>query len=342
MHPTRFPRRPCRWRRSVSVEDLDKAASIVRNRLGKLGVSGDVVVRPATHLLVVSLYWAHRPAPMPASAVQPTVRLIGKTAQLMVFDFEQDLAPPSRDGRGDPVARASLYSLLKPVQARTAAGPPGGYYLFHGAGHKLVAGSPTLKDLLRPFGGHVPARGEVLRVPPHTLVVSCAAATGCLGATAASRHGTYYYLMQFYPMGEGSYGTIPEMGGADLVLSGTRADFAAAGEPVVLLQFTNHGSSQFEKITREEARRGQQRYDAAGLQDDYLNYVQHFAIVLDQQLASAPYIDFKRNPRGIPGPNAEIDLGQGGSIEEAKHLALLLQTGTLPFGFEQVSQRVIR
>src|SRR5205085_9602618 len=63
-----------------------------------------------------------------------------------------------------------------------------------------------------------------------------------------------------------------------------------------------------------------------------------FAIVLDQQLESTPYIDFQRNPDGIPGPNAEIDLGQGGSFKEAKDLALVLQTGALPVTFNQIER----
>ncbi|MDB4998883.1 MAG: secD, partial [Myxococcaceae bacterium] len=67
------------------------------------------------------------------------------------------------------------------------------------------------------------------------------------------------------------------------------------------------------------------------------NYTQHFAIVLDQQLESTPYIDFKRNPDGIPGPNAEIDLG-GGTIGEAKSLALVLQTGALPLTFTPIER----
>jgi SecD/SecF fusion protein len=122
------------------------------------------------------------------------------------------------------------------------------------------------------------------------------------------------------------------------VLSGTRADFGQGGGPIVTLQFTNHGSDQFQKITREEAQRGQTKFDLGGKQGDYLNFVQHFAIVLDGQLESTPYIDFKRNPDGIPGPNAEIDLGQGGSIGEAKNLALVLQTGALPVTFQQIER----
>ena len=108
--------------------------------------------------------------------------------------------------------------------------------------------------------------------------------------------------MKYYPQAVGKQAQIPEMTGGDLVLSGTRADFGQTGQPVVLLQFTNHGSDQFQKITREEADRGKLRFTSTGSQGDYKNYVQHFAIVLDGQLESTPYIDFKQNPDGIAGP----------------------------------------
>src|SRR6185437_4858270 len=102
-------------------------------------------------------------------------------------------------------------------------------------------------------GGKVPSDGEVLKVPANRLVVRCPATNGCIGAAAASPTGTYYYLMKYYPDGQpNGEGPVPEMTGRDLVLSGTRADFGQTGGPIVTLQFTNHGSDQFQKITKAE------------------------------------------------------------------------------------------
>jgi SecD/SecF fusion protein len=333
----------------LTSEDLDRSVSIMQDRINRLGVSEPEIRKQGTNQIVIQLAGVHDP--------EAAAKLIGTTAQLMLFDFEKDITGPSADANGNPVATPSLYALLKQVQTQAARGSPQEYYLFHnktitqkaakkGAKAKTVevhsldrrGPSPRLSDLLKPYGGKVPKDGEVLKVPAHTMVVRCAAATGCLGAGAAGG-GTYYYLMKYYPNGQpNGGGPVPEMNGNDLVLSGTRADFGQNGQPVVLLQFTNHGSGQFHKITREEAQRGNVKYGAAGGQGDYLNYVQHFAIVLDQELKSTPYIDFKRNPDGIPGPNAEIDLGQGGSIGEAKDLALILQSGALPVEFQQIER----
>jgi SecD/SecF fusion protein len=335
---------------TLTTEDLDRSISIMRNRIDKLGVSEPEIRKQGKDQIVIQLAGVHDP--------EAAAKLIGKTAQLMLFDFENDLTGPSVDANGNPVATTTLHGLLTQVQTQASKGSPEAYYLFHSKtvtkkatkkGAKPTktvlysvdrrSPAPTLKELLRPFGGTQPKSSDILKVPAHTIVVRCAAQSGCLGATAATPSGTYYYLLKFFPDRPTEQGgPIPEMTGADLVLSGTRADFGQNGGPVVLLQFTNHGSKQFERITKAEAERGNVRFSTSGGQGDYLNYVQHFAIVLDQQLQSTPYIDFKRNPDGIPGPNAEIDLGQGGTIQEAKDLALILQTGALPVSFEQIER----
>jgi SecD/SecF fusion protein len=348
----------------LTSSDLDRSVSIMQNRINKLGVSEPEIRKQGSNQIVIQLAGVHDPA--------AAAKLIGKTAQLMLFDFENDLTGPSADVNGNPVATPSLYGLLTQVQARAAKGSPQSYYLFRVKAvkvkttkkvtvtgkngkkksvlkpttktkieHSLVqnASNPaqTLSQLLKPFGGKAPPHTKVLKVPQNMIVVSCATSTGCLGASTNSASGSYYYLLKYFP--DRKSNPIPEMTGADLVLSGTNADVNPSGAGyIVTLQFTGHGSNQFQKITRDEAQRGQTKYDLAGKQGNYQNYVQHFAIVLDQQLQSTPFIDFKRNPDGIPGPNAEIDLGPGGTFKEAKDLALVLQTGALPVSFKQIER----
>jgi len=104
-------------------------------------------------------------------------------------------------------------------------------------------------------------------------------------------------------------------------------------QPVVLIQFTGKGKKIFHTITRREAQRGALVCQGRTYSTSVLNCAQHFAIVLDGQIQSAPYIDFVRNPEGIPGDNgAQIDIGAGG-LGDAKRLALALQTGALPVQF---------
>ena len=338
---------------TLQPSDLDRSVSIMQNRINKLGVSEPEIRKQGSNQIVIQLAGVHDPAKAAA--------LIGKTAQLMLFDFENDLVDPSISAQGQPVASPSLYDLLKSLQPQAAKGAPESFYLFKNktvtkttkptkkgakptttktVAHSLIGQADTLVALLRGFGGKVPAGMEVLKVPAHRIIVSCAAKTGCLGAQAASPSGAYYYVMKFYPAGQPNGGpAIPEMTGSDLVLSGVNADFGPTGSPIVTLQFTNHGGNQFGNITKQEAQRGQTKWELAGKPGGtaYQNYAQHFAIVLDQQLESTPYIDFKQFPDGIQGNNAEIDLN-GGTIGEAKDLALVLQTGALPVSFKQIER----
>ena len=73
---------------------------------------------------------------------------------------------------------------------------------------------------------------------------------------------------------------------------------------------------------------------------DPQNYNQRFAIVLDRQIKSAPSIDFEQYPNGIGGSNGAQITGIG-DINEAKNLALVLQTGALPVTFMTLEQTAI-
>ncbi len=121
------------------------------------------------------------------------------------------------------------------------------------------------------------------------------------------------------------------MTGEDLKLSGTRADFdtspGGGGRPIVTMEFTGAGSDKFEKITRDEWIRGKLRQQP-----------QHFAIVLDREIKTLPQIDFNDSSLtgGIGGGRAQI---QGlDSLQEAKDIALVLQTGALPVKFETLDR----
>jgi SecD/SecF fusion protein len=347
---------------TLTSEDLDRSVSIMQDRINRLGVSEPEIRKQGSNQIVIQLAGVHDPA--------AAAKLIGKTAQLQLYDFESDITGPSVDANGNPVAQPTLYGLLSQVQKDAAKGSPEAFYLFRNTTtttttkkkttvtkngkkttvlkpvkttkvtHKLIQGPASSKAaLLKPYGGSRPASTQIMLVPAHRAVVSCLATSGCLGAGAAgtSSSGTYYYLLKYFP--DRRADPVPEMTGGDLVLSGTRADFGQNNQPIVTLQFTGHGSRVFERITRDEWERGKRNFALAGSPSGQeLNYVQHFAIVLDGELKSTPYIDFTNSAlqSGIAG-NAEIDLN-GGSFQEAKDLALVLQTGALPVSFQQIER----
>jgi SecD/SecF fusion protein len=306
----------------VTPAELKQAAGVIRARLQGLALTGTVTVRSGSNLLLVRIDGRDH---VSATAT----RLITESAELMFFDFEADLTGPSKDAKGNPVASPSLHDLLTQLEQQAPQGRPRAYYLFRSNTTRLLRGpTSTLQELLHPYGGKTPAGTNVLTAPAHEIIVACPAASGCLGATTSS--ATYYYALKH-----------PELTGADLVRGRTHSDIGPVGNPVVLLQFTDHGSKVFEQITRAEAQRGTAKYRLAGKRGNPVDYVQHFAIVLDGVLESAPYIDFQQNPDGIPGPDAEIDMGPGATFRTAKNLALVLHSGALPFRLVLASQRAV-
>src|SRR5205085_7805586 len=80
----------------LTSEDLDRSVSIMQNRINKLGVSEPEIRKQGKDQIVIQLAGVHDPA--------AAAKLIGKTAQLMLFDFENDLAGPSADVNGNHVA----------------------------------------------------------------------------------------------------------------------------------------------------------------------------------------------------------------------------------------------
>ena len=314
---------------------MDRSVSIMRSRIDKLGVSEPEIRKQGKNQIVIELAGVHDPA--------KAAQIIGTTAQLQFYDLEADVAGPSTDGNGNVVANPNLFNLLQQVQADAKKGTPTDLYLFD-AKKKLKAGpEDTRKKLLDTpkLRGKVPKGWKVLAVPAKHTVITCDGTTGCPGVQSLAA-GTYYYLFKFDP--ENAAHPVPEATGADLKLSDIRADIGTAGEGnVVRLGFTGKGSKKFHEITRAEAQRGQVNADAAGEGgsndiNTITRFAQHFAIVLDGELKSTPYIDYKKNPDGIDPTGTGAEISNIKSFGEAKDLALVLQTGALPVKFEQIER----
>ncbi len=312
--------------RKLTGEDLDRSVSIMRDRVDRLGVAEPEIRKQGDDQITIQLPGVKDPA--------AAAKIIGKTAQLELFDLEANLVPPSIDSRTRfPVETDSVYKLLAGQQALTAGGGSDQFWLFDKK-KKLVAGPVTTRAAaLRKQGGKVPAGFKLLAVPPATVVVSCAPGEICptrAGGTIATTR--LWYLMRYDPP------DVPEMTGADLRLSGTRQDFdPQTNEPIVSMQFTDAGAKKFAEITRREAQRGKLLTNTIGGGQPIF---QHFAIVLDREIRSWPQIDWQQYPGGISGSNGAQITGNF-TIGEAKDLALVLQTGALPVKFVTLDQTAI-
>jgi SecD/SecF fusion protein len=322
------------------------AQNIMRNRVDKLGVSEPEVRRQGADQIVIQLAGVHDP--------RAAAQLIGKTAQLEFYDLEADLTGPSKSVslQGQPVAAPNVYSLLAGQQALVKDKGAGEWYLLDKTSKKVIAGPATTREALfatkaakqlkvtarslqgssssRSLQAAAPPKAKakakakakpkyvVFGVPKKTAVISCGTdAVACPGVNTTPTSRTWY-LFKFDP--DNPNGP-PEVSGKDLKLSGTRADLDPSRGPVVLMEFNGKGSKKFQKITSALYRRG-----------NLLGAPQHFAIVLDREIKSFPQIDPNDSSlsNGISG-NAQIT-GLN-SFSEAKNLALVLQTGSLPYQF---------
>ena len=330
---------------TINTAQMQTAQQIITQRVDKLGVTSPNVAVQGNNEIVIQLAGVHDPA--------KAAQIIGSTGKLYFFDFENDLAPPSVTD-GQPTPATSLYKLLTSVKDEAKKGTPAGYYLFRVKSvtkdvtskvkgkkvtkphttttQKRIQGfDPTLKQLLQPYGGKQPPNTKVLAVPANRLVVN-------------SPGGAQWYLFKFFPDRSTHPNGPPELSGDDLKESQISADFnQQSGQPEVVLGFTGHGSKEFQKITKNEYERGNRVAGLAGKSTDHsqanmLQYAQHNAIVLDGVLESTPYIDWTDGSLadGIAG-GATIQMGSGG-LKAAKDLALILQSGSLPYQFQPIER----
>ena len=76
----------------LTGEDLDRSVDIMRNRIDKLGVAEPEIRKQGDDQIVIQLAGVTDP--------EKAAELIGKTAQLELFDLEQDLIGPSIGAQG--------------------------------------------------------------------------------------------------------------------------------------------------------------------------------------------------------------------------------------------------
>ena len=330
----------------LTSDDMSRSIQIIRNRIDKLGVSEPIVRQEANDEISVQLAGVHD--------VAQAANLIGKTAQLEMYDLIPALVSPSVSSTGAVTPYTSLYQLLARVQAQAKTGPPTAYYLFgpkkKGAGFRLLKGpaqtlhrDPTtgLAGLLDTYGGKVPKGDKLMLVPDKTVVVSCNAQTTSVcpgdsnGLPPAGQTDYYLFKHGLYPGNQyATDGKFPNMTGTDLKLSGIQAEpDPSTGAPVVTLQFTGHGNGVWHQMTRNEAIRGKIHNEGSNCGTDCA-----MAIVLDNQIRSWPATDPSQFPNGIDPTGTGAQIVNIGSFSEAKSLALVLQTGALPINFVTIER----
>jgi SecD/SecF fusion protein len=306
----------------VSEESLNRAIDVMRERVDRLGVAEPEIQRSGENQIVVSL-----PNVENARRAQEQV---GRVAQLQFYDWEASVIGP--DGRpdpddasvtggqqaGSPAAGISLYRAVRRAAERPAIRDGDNstneprYYLVDTEQRRVLAGPEERReDLFGDRERQAPGRGEeIVTIQPGTTIVRAETPAG-----VRTPPDSYYVLED------------------DVALRGTdirnpEQNFdQQTNQPIVTFRFTDEGRKRWEQVTRRIAERGLGNISGP----------QHFAIVLDDELISVPFIDAQQNPEGIDGRNGSQIEG-GFTIESAQELANLLQTGALPVRLEPIAQ----
>ncbi len=351
--------RPTPQQPEVTGEAIDRSIDIIRERIDAFGVAEPEISRLGTDEISVGL-------PDVKNAARAADQ-VGTTAQLYFYDWEPNLLGPARQIAGTPGVAPPpdpLLALQKTwrrahrdptdilnqqlinggaepnaydaavIASRQPPQPdckdctaPARYYLFgREAPHKLIAGPETKRgDLfVSPTGQKRPKDGIVIKVPEGTLVVSEQPVGSDGVSVPEDEHPPGWYAIR----------DRPAVAGTDIKNPEQNFD-PQTNQPNVTFDFTDTGRQEFQDVTRKIAQRAAANYlPNSGITPDQASG--HFAVVLDNEVASRPIINFQENPDGIDGRNgAQIS---GLQVQEAQDLAKLLKIGALPINLKLISQ----
>ncbi len=339
----------------VTSEALERAINIMRKRVDQLGVAQPEIQRSGGQEITVAL--------PEVSNVKRAEKAVGTTAQLFFYDWEPNVIGP--DGQpvgtselavtrgagasadGLPEYEAILRAAKRPaiLRATDTTWTPGctpaqvkgclyGDWYLLDTKHERVLCSGTAStcqpeeteaalysDGYKPPAGAVP---KAVRVNPGTVLLRAVKEES--GGKVTVTEPNSWYVLNDEPVLRGEDITNPVQS-YDEGAGGT-------GAPNVTFDFTSHGKSVFEQITKKIAHRGQEA-KLPGVSTEAA--LQHFAIALDGQLQSVPSIDFEKYPEGIDATTGS-EISGGFTLTSAQELADELQSGALPIKLVLISR----
>ncbi len=314
-------------------EAIQRTIDVMRERVDNLGVAEPEIQQSGKDQINVAL--------PDVSNLEEAVKQVGTVAQLAFYDWETSVIGP--DGKPDPTnvavtggtaggdasspAALSLYEAVQRAAKRPAKSEPdnsrdGSLFYAVDPEKKRVfgLGEETRAEALANAAEANFKGAEVVEVKPDTVVVR-AESRG-----SAEKPNKWFVLKDDVAL-EGKELKDPEQN----FDSGP----GGSGAPIVTFRFSDKGRKIWEQVTKNIAERGANSVGILpGQTADQV--VQHFAIVLDNELVSTPFIDFQQNPEGIDARNGSQIEG-GFTIQSAQELANVLKTGALPVQLELIS-----
>ncbi|MBW3629711.1 MAG: protein translocase subunit SecD [Gemmatimonadetes bacterium] len=302
------------------TDAIDRALTIIRTRIDELGVAEPVIQKVGDDRIMVEL---------PGATAEEQGRakdVIQKTAALQFQIVRPVSELETAIPRIDRLVAERFRATVAPTAAAPAQGTPGTLGgLFENQRDSAAAGAATdstagraFSSRLVPTGGvgefavateDVPvmerylASPEVQALLPRDLQLRWK--TAPTGDEAQATPYRLVYLVEKKPLMTGDY----------LVDAQAQRD-PQMGRPIVTFKLNRRGGRIFGQGTGEHI--GDQ-----------------MAIVLDDRVHSAPVIN------GQITTNGQIDLGNTGTIEEARDLALVLRAGALPVPLDIVEERSV-
>jgi len=328
---------------TITPENIERAIDVMRDRVDALGVAEPEIQRTGDNQIAVAL-------PGVANAERAEEQ-VGQVAQLFFYDWEANvIGPDGRPAPADPnvtggqaagsASRPPAITQYEAIQRAEDRRPVrdgnnshrGLYYVVNDRNDTVVAGpEQSREDVLeelpirgqRERGERPLARGERIAVVPEGTTIVRAEVDDQISETNVP--DAWYVLADNVALR-----------GTDIRNPEQNFDQGpgGSGQPIVTFDFSDDGRRRWREVTAEIARRGQAN-QLPGTPAQAA--AQHFAIVLDDELISVPFIDFTENPNGIDAANGSQIEG-GFTIESAQELANLLKTGALPVRLELISR----
>jgi SecD/SecF fusion protein len=333
-----YQAKPTKFAPKVTGDALQRTLDIMRERVDQLGVAEPEILRSGADQINVNL-------PDVKNAAEAESQ-VGQVAQMFFYDWEKNVlgddgqphpADPNVTGDGQAgsgAAARSLYDSVKLAAKRPAHRYPldthtGQYYGVAEKQQTVVCGPQETLSALKSDCDAALKKPQfrTLGVTTFDQLKTYKVNEGTVIVRAEQPDNAKQKTDQWYVLNDD-----PVLRGTDI--KNPEQNFDEFSAPNVTFDFTGHGKKVWQQVTREIAQRGAAQHIPG---QDPQSAFQHFAIRLDQDLISVPYIDFQRNPDGIDASNGS-EISGGFTISSAQRLANLLKTGALPLKLELISQ----
>jgi SecD/SecF fusion protein len=325
-----YEARPTKQQPTVTPDGLDRALDIMRSRVDALGVAEPELQRSGNDQIDVSLPGVKN--------AERAADQVGTTAQMFFYDWEPNVLdadcrtnPERVNGGQQPIS--GLYNAVKRAskcepQVDGNNTTSGLFYAFDKKSNEPINdGIPeesreALDDDLE--AQNLTEQAEILEVPEGVIVLR---AEDRREPEEQQGEVDNWWVIHDNPV----------LGGSDIKNPEQNFENGTGGPPIVTMEFSDKGREAFAKTTRAIAQRGVDNAPLNGGLQDPIGASHRFAIRLDNELISTPYINFRENPDGIDGSQG-AQISGGFTIQTAQDLARLLKIGALPLRLELISR----